>query len=151
MCNTYVTYTVQHYGGKSVVVVDGYGSSASAKPAEQQRRATQSISADILFECDMKTTTTQKAFLTNSKNNAWLIDKLTTKMHRAGVLVKQDPADADHLIVSTPLTLAQTEGEPVVVVGTDSDLLVMFISESSSDMDIHMLCLCSCTTYIGEL
>ena len=56
------------------------------------------------------------------------------------VLVKQDPADADHIIVSAALTLAPTERKPVVVVGTDTDLLVMLISRSSSDMDIHMLC-----------
>ena len=117
---------------------DGYDSSASAKAAEQQRPATQSISAEIIFECDMKNTTTQKAVLANSKNKARLIDKLTTELQRAGVLMKQDPADADHLIVSTALTLAQTERKQVVV-GTDTDLLVMFISQSSSDMDIHML------------
>ena len=88
----------------------------------------------------MKTTTIQTAFLANSKNNAILIDKLTTELQRAGVPMKQAPADADHIIVSTALTLAQTERNPVVVVGTDTDLLVMLISQSSSDMDIHMLC-----------
>ena len=88
----------------------------------------------------MKTIITQKAFLDNSKNKARLIDKLTTELQRAGVFVKQDPADSDHLIVSTALTLAQTERKPVVVVGTDTNLLVMFISQSSSGMDIHMLC-----------
>ena len=56
------------------------------------------------------------------------------------MIVKQDPADADHLIVSTALTLAQTERKPVVVAGTDTDLLAMLISQCSSDMDIHMLC-----------
>ena len=99
-----------------------------------------SISADIMFECDMKTTTTQKTVLANSMNEARLIDKLTTYTRRAGVLVKQDPVDADRLIVSTVLTLAQTERKPVFVVGTDTDLLVMLISRSSSDTDIHMLC-----------
>ena len=94
-CDAYVTYTVHHYGGQSVVVFDGYGRCASNKAAEQQGRATQSISADILFECDMKTTTTQKAFLANSKNKARLIDKLTTELQRVGVPVKQD-----HLIIS---------------------------------------------------
>ncbi len=75
MCEAYVTCTVHHYGGQSVVVFDGYDSSASAKAAEQQRPATQSISAEIIFECDMKNTTTQKAVLANSKNKARLIDK----------------------------------------------------------------------------
>ena len=82
MCEAYDTYKVQHYGYQSVVVFDGYSSSASTKAAEQQSRATRSISADILFECDMKTTTTQKAFLANSKNMARLIDMLTTELQR---------------------------------------------------------------------
>ena len=86
----------------------------------------------------MKTTITQKAFLANSKDKARLIDKLRTELQRAGVLVKQDPADADLLIVSTALTLAQTERKPVV--DTDTNLLVMLIFQSSSDMGIHMLC-----------
>ena len=120
----YITYTVQHYGGQSAVMFDGYVRSVSTTAAEQQRRATQSISADILFECAMKTTTTQKAFLADGKNKARLIDKLSTELQRAGVLVKQDPADADHRIVSSTLTLAQTERKPVVVAGTDIDLLV---------------------------
>ena len=86
VCDAYVTYTVQHYGGQSNVVFDGYARFASTKAAEQQRRATQSISADIMFECDMKTTTIQKTFLANSKNEDRLIDKLTTDLRRAGVL-----------------------------------------------------------------
>ena len=95
VCDAYVTYTVQHYGGQSVVVFDGYGRSASTKAAERQGRAIQSISAAILFECDMKTTTTQKSFLANSKSKARLIDKLTTELQRFSMLVKQD-----HLIIS---------------------------------------------------
>ena len=119
---------------------DGYGSSASTKAADQQPRATQLISTDILFECDMKTTITQKAVLANSKKKARRIDKLKTELQRARVFVEQDPADADLLIVSRALTLAQTVRKPVVVVGTDIDLLVMLIYRSSSDMGIHMLC-----------
>ena len=95
VCDAYVTYIVQHYGGQSDGVFDGCGRSASTKAAEQQGRATQSISADILFEFYMKTTTTQKSFLANSKKKAKLIDKLTTELQRFGVLVKQD-----HLIIS---------------------------------------------------
>ena len=82
VCDAYVTYIVQHYGGQSDSVFDGYCRSVSTKAAEQQGRATQSISADILFECYMKTTTTQKSFLANSKKKARLIDKLTTELQR---------------------------------------------------------------------
>ena len=108
----------------NVVVSDGYGRSASTKAAEQQGRATQSISADIMFECDMKTTTTQKYFLAND-NRA------------AACWCARDAGSSDHLIASTTLTLAQAERKPVFVVGTDTDLLVMLKYRSSTDMDIH--------------
>ena len=88
VCQAYVTYTVQYYRGQSVVVFDGYGSSASTNATEQQCRATQSISVDILSESDMKTTTTHKAFHANSKNKARLIDALTTEPQGGGVFVK---------------------------------------------------------------
>ena len=42
-----------------------------------------------------------------------------------------------HTDISTALTLAQREMKPVVVVGTDIDLLMLLVSQSSSDMDIN--------------
>ena len=87
----------------------------------------------------MKTTIIHKALLANSNNKDRLIDKLTTELLPTGVLVKQDPADADQLIVSTALTLAQTDRKLVIVVATYTDLLVMFIYQSPSDMDIYGL------------
>ena len=35
LCEAYVTYTVQHYGGQSVVVLGVYGGSASTKASER--------------------------------------------------------------------------------------------------------------------
>ena len=35
LCEAYVTYTVQHYGGQSVVVLSVYGGSASTKASER--------------------------------------------------------------------------------------------------------------------
>ena len=74
----------------------------------------------------MKTTTTQIVFLANSKNKARLIDKLSTELQRTGVIVKQDPTDADHLIISTAMTLAQTERKPVVVAAGDAHISILF-------------------------
>ena len=53
------------------------------------------------------------------------------------ILCVRDLADGDHLIVSTALTSAQTKRKLVVIVGTDTDLLVIQISQSSSDIDIR--------------
>ena len=78
---------------------------------------------------------------------------MTTELQHAGLIVKQDPTDIDHSIVSTALTLAQTERKPVVVVGTDTDLLVILIFQSSSDIWTSICCaieiLCSCTPLVN--
>ena len=55
------------------------------------------------------------------------------------ILCVRDLANGDHLIVSlsAALTSAQTERKLVGIVGTDTDLLVILISQSSSDICIR--------------
>lgn len=138
VCNFYIAYTLKHYGAGTVVVFDGY-SMISTKAAEQLRRAKKSTSSDILFDQNMQTTTTQAAFLANGNNKGRLIEMLRDLMNEAGVHVKQAQADADALIVSTARFLAES-GKPVVVVGTDTDLLVMLVAQATTNMDLYMMC-----------
>lgn len=93
----------------------------------------------------MQTTTTQAAFLANGHNKQHLIEMLSDFLNQADVQVKQAQADADALIVSTALSLAES-GKPVVVVGTDTDLLVMLVAQASTNMDLYMLCCKNPTT-----
>ena len=51
----------------------------------------------------------------------------------------QPPADADALIVSNALSVAETP-KTVIVVGTDTDVLVMMVHLSAPSMDLCMLC-----------
>ncbi len=88
----------------------------------------------------MPTTTSQSAFLANSSNKARLIDSLSEKMRSAGIRVEQATADADTLIVSTALTVADAAEQSVVVVGTDTDILVMLVARASSKLSMYMLC-----------
>jgi len=67
VCDQYTSYVLDHYGPETVIVFDGYGSASSTKAAEQKRRAQQNTSADIVFELNMKTTTSKKAFLAYGK------------------------------------------------------------------------------------
>ena len=134
VCHCYITYILKHYGAGTVTVFDGY-SMISTQAAEQLRRAKKSTSSDILFHQNMPTTTTQAAFLANSHNKDLL-------RSQAGVQVKQAQADADALIVSTALLLAI---KPVVV-GTDTDLLVMLVAQATTNMDLYMLCCKNPTT-----
>ena len=64
---------------------------------------------------------------------------LVQKFNEKFIKTRQAAADADRLIVETDLS----EGgysHPVVVIGTDTDLLVMLISLTPPDCDMYMLC-----------
>lgn len=144
VCQGYIAYILKHYGVGTTTVFDGYNT-ISTKAAEQLRRAKKTTSSDILFDQTMHTSTTQAAFLANSNNKRSLIEMLSSMLNQSGIAVKQASADADALIVSTALSLAES-GEPVVVVGTDTDLLVMLVAQATTDMDLYMLCSTNPTT-----
>ena len=144
ICQCYITYILKHYGAGTTIVFDGYRT-LSTKAAEQLRRAKKSTSRDILFDLNMQTTTSQTAFLANNHNKEHLIDMLIDLLNQADIQVKQAQADADALIVSTALSLA-VSGKTVVVVGTDTDLLVMMVSQAITNMDLYMLCCKNPTT-----
>ena len=140
VCQGYIDYVQRHYGGDITIVFDGY-STVSTKSAEQMRRAKKMTSSDILFDENMKTTTTQGAFLANRNNKRFLIDTLSGMMTHAGIAVKKAVANADALIVSTAISLAEFGVPvPVVVMGTDMDLLVMLVNRAAPNMHLYMLC-----------
>jgi len=111
----------KHHGTNSVVIVfDGYSDTPSTKGMEQNRRAMKLQSTEILFTDDMPITIHQERFLANGKNKAMFIQGLTGHLELAGIQVKRAVADADTLIVQTPIELSTNN--IVVVVGTDEDL-----------------------------
>ena len=67
---------------------------------------------------------------------------LSLVLTSSGITVKQAESDADTLIVSTAFQMAKgsERDQPVVVVGTDTDLLVMLGTYVTSSMDMFMLC-----------
>lgn len=135
VCDSYVSYTERHYGNEAIVVFDGYECTTSTKSAEQKRRATKSSSRDIMFDESMQTVTTQSAFLSNDGNKTRLISMLVQKFNDKFIKTRQAAADADRLIVQTALS-ESGYSHPVVVIGTDTDLLVMLISLAPPDCDI---------------
>jgi len=139
VCEAYVSYTLKHFGLDALVVFDGYMSKHSTKEAKQKRRASRAVSRDILFDENMATMTTQAAFLANGRNKMRLITMLSNKFSICGIQVQQAEADADRLIVSSSLSLAKGSPErPVVVIETDTDLLVMLVAQATSEMAIYM-------------
>ena len=78
----------------------------------------------------MKTITIQEAFLSNRANKQRFHDALRPHLYAKGIIVKQAKSDADALIVSTALQTAETTRTSVVVVGNDTDLMAMLISQA---------------------
>ena len=134
VCQCYVAYILKHSGTGTIVVFDGY-TTVSTKSAEQLRRAKKATSSEIIFVENMQTTTSQTVFLANSQNKSRLI----VMLNDVGIQTVQAPADADALIVSTALAVAETP-KTVIVVGTDTGLLVMLVPLSAPNMDLYMLC-----------
>lgn len=87
------------------------------------------------------TTVKQSDFLGNVHNKKQLISALTDILQEEGLQVEQAKADADSLIVSTAIqTAKKNTGRPVVVVGTDTDFLVMLVAQATPELDLYMLC-----------
>ena len=82
--------------------------------------------------------TPQNRFLANRRNKGRFIGHEITKLENVGVVCSQGPADADHMIINTALTAGKLLDKPIVLIGSDTDLLVMLIYKAIPLMDIYM-------------
>jgi hypothetical protein len=89
----------------------------------------------------MAVSTTQAQFLGNSRNKSRLIDLLAIHLGEAGLNVLKAAADADTLIVNSAIAIANDtlSAGNVVVVGEDTDLLVLLIALAPPQRDILLL------------
>ncbi|KAJ8876287.1 hypothetical protein PR048_024197 [Dryococelus australis] len=108
----YVMYVLQKYG-KSHIVFDGYELSPSTKDHQQD-------------------------FLSNSTNKSRLIELLKVHVESSGFRVRQAPKDFCVMIIATVVSLIDS-GLQSVIVGYDTDLLVLLIALSKKDNDIKMV------------
>ena len=129
-------YIIRHYKHDAKVIFEGYDQQLSTKSVEHARRASKKVSASILMDGSMPTTTSQADFLGNVKNKGRLIKLLTHHLMNAGIDVQQARSDADSMIISSALNVSD---KPTVVVGTDTDLLVALIARAPMDSELYML------------
>ena len=133
ICDRYVAHVINKYSQNATVVFDGYESSTNTKDAEHRRRAARGSSSDVIIEETMVCLAKPVDFLANTGNKVKLITLLSQKLRDRGVSVWQAKADADVLIVSTAIDLANVDEHPqVVIVGEDTDLVVLLTSGSCS-------------------
>jgi hypothetical protein len=139
ICMAYVRYVVRQYGVDVTVVFDGYGDTMSTKAEEHRRRTKKATSPDIVVQNSLIANPTQSQFLGNNHNKSQLIDLLELHLREGGVNVQKAAADADTLIVTTGITAGTGRNGNVVIVGDDTDLVVLLIALASPKREILLL------------
>ena len=85
----------------------------------------------VTLTIDMNLTITKEAFLTNVKNKKRFVHFLGGHLEASGCQVFHAKEDADLLIVNK--TLEEAERKDAVLVGDDTDLLVLLLHHFSAD------------------
>ncbi|KAK3916607.1 CaM kinase-like vesicle-associated protein [Frankliniella fusca] len=136
----YVKHVSQHYSVSATVVFDGYPDGPTTKDPEHNLRAAGGTSADLsAITAGMAISHDQDKFLSNKNNKKPLIQLLIAALKNVGITVVQAEADADRLIVMTAIAKAQQGDRDCVVVGNDSDLLVLLIGLADRNLSLHFL------------
>ena len=118
---------------------DGYQSLESTKVSEQHLRAKKGASKDILFGADMISVIPQDSFLKNNTNKTRFMKLLIQESGKHDISAIQAKPDAYYLIVSTILEKSSESENPVILIGNDTDLLVMLVSHSSFNCNTYII------------
>lgn len=124
----YIQYLGTRFGNNVAVVFDGYPTDTDqqgTKSSERARRAAVHSAPEVIFKESTTPNVSQEKFLSNDKNKLRFIQLLKTKMENNNIQVFQSEEDADRLIVTTALTMAN-DYDIVIIAGEDIDLLVIF-------------------------
>lgn len=129
ICEVYHSHIIRKYGENACVVFDGYSNEhIGIKSYERYRRRQRNMAPDIEFTESTLVTLSQTRFLSNVLNKMKLVWLLSEYLRRHGINVKVAREDADALIARTAIEQRQCTGREVVVVGNDTDLLVLLIA-----------------------
>ena len=130
ICTKYVSYVNGKYGHAVVVVFDGYRSGPNAKDSTHSR-CTRTLTRTISFTPDMRLQTEKDDFLSNDMNKQKFLHLLWAHPERVNFEVHYTKSDADLLIVTNTLQVAQTND--TALVGDDTDLIVLLLYHSTTN------------------
>lgn len=135
ICSQYTSYIKEQYGCAHIVF-DGYNV-PSTKDEEHSRRAGKSSSRQVIVENQTQASLSQQDFFSNTHNKIEFITLLSSHLEAANCTVYHASADADCLIVNTAIRVANT-GATSVLVGEDTDLLILMCALAKPDTEIKM-------------
>ena len=125
ICQLYRSYICNHYQN-ALVVFDGYENGPSTKDETHQRRVGSELGVDVDLGQDMMLMMKKTPFLANPRNKQKLIYLLASEIQKEECVdAKHAREDADVDIVQSACAISTTC--PVIVVGDDTDLLVLLM------------------------
>ena len=134
---SYTDFVAKNYGA-AVIVFDGY-EKFSTKDMTHRRRSKGKKGVSVCFTQDMSLTVTKDIFLNDPTNKQCFIQMLGEKLANEGCKVFHGPADADLLIVKK--TVESALSMDTVLVGDDTDLLVLLIFHAPRVTKIFSFCI----------
>ena len=135
--NQYSNYVKAKYG-KCCIVFDGYENGPYVKDHEHKRRAGKVSAFVKLSDLDMMATCNQEIFLKNDKNKTQFISALSYQLRMEGHDVRNSIGDADTQIVSAALEYVSDSEKEVIVVASDTDILVLLMFHWKLGMQLYM-------------
>ena len=124
--NQYSRYVKSRYD-RACIVFDGYDNGPYTKDHEHQRRAGKMAGHITLEDLQMIPTCSQEMFSKSDRNKVQLISILSEELRRDSYDVWNSTGDADTQIVSAALEYAGDIDNDIVVVASDTDILVLLI------------------------
>ena len=126
LLNAYTNYVNCKYG-RAVVVFHGYQAS-TIKDMKHKRRSKGKHGMTMTFEKNMNLAVSKEVFLSNKERFIFMLGE---ELSQIGCTVFHDTGDADCLIVKK--TMESAAENNVVLVGDDTDLLVLLLHQQYED------------------
>jgi len=126
-----------------LVVFDGYSSGPTIKDVAHERRSKGLKGNQTIFDRNTPFKSKKESFLSNIVNKQNFINLLSEYLEAIVCQVLHAQNDADHLIVDTAVVAAAESGSPIVIIGEDTDLLVLLCSNDTASVK-HMYIMSYC-------
>ena len=136
--NQYSRYVKSRYE-RAYIVFDGYDNGPYTKDHEHQQRAEKMAAYVRLEDLQMIPTCSQEIFLKNDRNKVQFISILLAELRREGHDVRNSTGNVDTQIVSAALEYAGDIDNDIVVVASDTDILMLLMFHWKEEMNIYML------------
>lgn len=120
------------------IIFDGYDKSGTKDEERRIREFNKVKCVDVEVEANKNSPVPQEKFLLNRKNKSQLVKQLAEFLKKSGIHTQIAEEDADALIVHTAVKSATAE-KSAVIVGTDTDLIVLLTQLTSENDNVFLL------------